>query len=160
MLKTSAGLLMFRRHENNIEVLLGHPGGPLWAGRDEAAWSIFKGEYASGENPLDAAKREFEEETGTKPRGTFVKLTQLIQPSGKIVAAWAFEGDFDTTTLTSNTFMMEWPPQSGVNQFFPEVDRCEWFVLSTAKHKAFCGQVGFLEELEVLLFDSGIESLS
>jgi predicted NUDIX family NTP pyrophosphohydrolase len=147
MAKLSAGLLMFRRCDAEIQVFLVHPGGPFWKKKDHGAWSIPKGEYEKGEDPLDAAKREFEEETGIKPEGEFIALDQVKQPSGKIIAAWAFEGDCSPKELRSNTFSMEWPPKSGHNQEFPEVDRADWFTLDDARKRIVKGQIGFLDRL-------------
>jgi predicted NUDIX family NTP pyrophosphohydrolase len=145
--KLSAGLLMFRRRGGQMQVLLGHPGGPFWKKKDEGAWSIPKGEYDEAEHPLDAAKREFEEETGIKPHGEFIALDQIKQPSGKVITAWGFEGDCSPTEIRSNTFSMEWPPHSGLQQEFPEVDRGEWFTLNDARKRIVKGQIGFLERL-------------
>ena len=146
--KKSAGLLMYRRGPGELEVLLVHPGGPFWAKKDIGSWSIPKGEYASEEDPFHVAKREFHEETGFQAAGEFIPLTPLKQPSGKIITAWAVEGDCDVSTVKSNTFVMEWPPRSGRQQEFPEVDRAGWFSISDAKMKIAKGQVGFLDELE------------
>jgi len=151
MAKRSAGLLMFRRPGRDIEVFLVHPGGPFWAKKDAGAWSIPKGEYAEGEDPLDAARREFEEETGVSPHGQPVPLADVRQPGGKLVTAWAIEGNCDPAELRSNLFSMEWPPRSGKRQEFPEVDRGAWFSLETARAKILKGQVGFLERLASLL---------
>jgi predicted NUDIX family NTP pyrophosphohydrolase len=145
--KKSAGLLMYRRRQGILEVLLVHPGGPFWAKKNLGSWSIPKGEYTSDEDPLEVAKREFEEETSFKASGKFIPLTPLKQPSGKIITAWAFEGDCDASAIKSNTFAMEWPPRSGRQQEFPEVDRAAWFPLPIAKGKITKGQVDFLEEL-------------
>lgn len=147
MAKTSAGILMFRRRGDGIEVLLVHPGGPFWAKKDEGAWSIPKGEYEDGEDAFSAATREFEEETGVAVDGEFTELTQLKQPSGKRVSAWALEGECDATSMRSNTFTMEWPPKSGRQAEFPEVDRAAWFGLATARRKLHRGQVPFIDEL-------------
>jgi predicted NUDIX family NTP pyrophosphohydrolase len=151
MSKTSAGLLMFRQRAQTIEVLLVHPGGPFWAKKDEGAWSIPKGEYKEGEEPLTAAIREFSEETGLEAHGPFIPLKPLIQSRGKLVSAWALEGEGDLSSLRSNLFSMEWPPRSGRSVEFPEVDRAAWFDLGTAMRKILKGQVGFLEELRSLL---------
>jgi predicted NUDIX family NTP pyrophosphohydrolase len=145
--RKSAGLLLFRRTAAAVEVLLVHPGGPLWAKKDEGAWSIPKGEIDAGEDPLAAARREFEEELGTPASGEFVELAPIRQASGKIVQAWAVEGDFDPATLTSGTFSMEWPPRSGHQQHFPEVDRAEWFSVNDAKRKINKAQTALLEQL-------------
>jgi predicted NUDIX family NTP pyrophosphohydrolase len=149
-MKKSAGILMFRRCDPEIEVLLVHPGGPFWAAKDEAAWSIPKGEFET-ETPLEAAKREFWEETGLTPAGEFIELEPIKLPSGKMVFAWALEGDCDATQLKSNTFSMEWPKGSGQMQDFPEVDRAQWFPLSAAPQKLFKGQVPLVEQLARLL---------
>jgi predicted NUDIX family NTP pyrophosphohydrolase len=150
MAKLSAGLLMFRRCDAEMQVFLVHPGGPFWKEKDHGAWSIPKGEYEKGEDPLDAAKREFEEETGIKPEGEFIALDQVEQPSGKIIAAWAFEGDCSPKALRSNSFSMEWPPKSGHKQEFPEVDRADWFTLDDARKRIVKGQIGFLDQLMAL----------
>lgn len=147
MAKHSAGLLMYRRRRGELEVFLVHPGGPFWAKKDAGAWSIPKGEYRPGEDPLAAARREFREETGFAVAGEFIPLTPLTQPSGKIIQAWAVEGDCDAAAIRSNTFTLEWPPRSGLQPEFPEVDRAAWFTLTAAREKIIKGQVGFLEEL-------------
>jgi predicted NUDIX family NTP pyrophosphohydrolase len=148
----SAGLLVYRRSDGRIEVLLVHPGGPYWVKRDDGAWSLPKGEYEPGEDPLEAAVREFDEELGSEPpdRSDAVSLGQLRQPSGKVVSAWALEGDLDVSEIRSNTFEMEWPPRSGRTGEFPEVDRAAWFDLPAARRKLLRGQVGFLDRLEEL----------
>jgi len=151
MPKTSAGLLMYRSQEEVFEVFLVHPGGPFWAKKDLGSWSIPKGEFDPDDDPLASAKREFEEETGFAAVGEFKLLAPLKQPSGKIVHAWAFEGDCDPKAINSNTFSIEWPPWSGKMQAFPEVDRAGWFTIDAAKKKILKGQVGFLEELQDLL---------
>lgn len=151
MPKTSGGLLMYRRPAGTIEVLLVHPGGPLWAKKDLGVWSIPKGEIEHGEDPLDAAMREFHEETGFAVRGPFVALTPRTQPSGKIVHAWAVEGDCDPAQLVSESFSMEWPPGSGERREFPEVDRAAWFSMDEARRRILPGQVGLLDELETVL---------
>ena len=150
MAKQSAGLLIYRRAAGRIEVFLVHPGGPFWAKKDAGAWSIPKGELTDVEQPLDAARREFEEETGLPAPADreFVPLTPIRQSSGKTVHAWACEGDCDPANVRSNTFSMEWPPRSGRQQEFPEVDRAAWFTLEEAREKVVKGQVGLLEELE------------
>lgn len=150
MPKLSAGLLPYRLIDDESQVLLVHPGGPFWRGKDEGAWSIPKGEYEAGEDPLAAAKREFEEETGTAIAASpeaFLPLTSLKQPSGKIISAWAIEADFDPSTLRSNTFQMEWPPHSGKLHDFPEVDRAGWFTIPEATMKLNKAQLPFLHEL-------------
>lgn len=146
MPKKSAGLLLFRRRER-LEVLLVHPGGPLWAKKDEGAWSIPKGEIDPGEDPLAAARREFEEELGSSVTGDFVALDPVRQASGKLVYAWAVEADFDPATFVSGTFSMEWPPRSGRQQEFPEVDRAEWFTIDEAKRKINKAQVQLVNQL-------------
>ncbi len=151
MIKKSAGLLIYRRRHGVLEVLLVHPGGPFWAKKDEGSWSIPKGEYGPEEDLLQVAKREFQEETGFQAVGEFIPLTPRKQPSGKIITAWAFEGDCDASEVKSNTFLMEWPPHSGRQQEFPEVDRAGWFTIPVAKGKIGKGQAGFLDELEEIL---------
>ena len=138
---------MFRRRDSNLQVFLVHPGGPFWTKREAGAWSIPKGEYQEGENPLEAAKREFEEETGFKADGDFIALGQAKQPGGKVISAWAFEGDCSPAELRSNMFSMEWPPKSGREQQFPEIDRADWFNLSEARTRILKGQVVFLNQL-------------
>jgi predicted NUDIX family NTP pyrophosphohydrolase len=153
MPKLSAGLLVYRRGAPGPEVLLVHPGGPYWAKKDEGAWSIPKGEYEPDEDPLEVALREFEEEIGKMPPDPTdaVWLGELRQPSGKIVSAWAVEGDVDVGDVRSNTFEMEWPPRSGRTQEFPEVDRAAWFGLEEARRKLLRGQLGFIDRLSELL---------
>jgi predicted NUDIX family NTP pyrophosphohydrolase len=148
MPKTIAGLLMYRVADDGLEVLLVHPGGPFWKNKDEKAWSIPKGEAEPGEDLLAVAQPEFEEELGFKPTSEFTELMPIKQKGGKVVHAWAFEGDCDPSATTSNTFTMEWPPKSGRQVEFPEVDRTEFFDLETAKRKINSGQEGLLEELE------------
>ena len=138
---------MYRRGEHRLEVLLVHPGGPFWAKKDLGAWSIPKGEYSETEDALAVAVREFEEETGLRPQGEFHVLGELVQPGRKIVTAWAVEGDFDTATLKSNVFELEWPPKSGRKASFPEVDRAEWFSLAEAGKRILPGQREFLARL-------------
>jgi predicted NUDIX family NTP pyrophosphohydrolase len=151
MAKKSAGLLLYRLGLEGLEVLLVHPGGPFWARKDDGAWSIPKGEFVDGENPLSAAQREFEEETGARPSGEFVQLAPLKQPGGKLVYAWAVGADFDTASLKSNTFSMEWPPRSGRHSEFPEVDRAAWFGMDEARRKILKGQAGFLDQVICLV---------
>lgn len=148
MAKNSAGLLMYRHRKGILQVFLVHPGGPYWAKKDLGSWSIPKGEFTPDEDPLEAARREFEEETGFPAAGHFRPLRPIRQPSGKMVHAWAFEGDCDPLAIKSNLFSMVWPPRSGKYQEFPEVDRAEWFTIETAKDKILKGQVGFLDELQ------------
>ena len=151
MAKKSAGLLIFRRGSGGVEVFLVHPGGPFWARKDEGAWSILKGEYGPGEDPLEAARREFQEETGFPSAGEFLPLTPRKQPSGKVISAWALEGDADASAIQSNSFSLEWPPRSGKQQEFPEVDRAGWFSIPAAKEKILKGQAPFLDELQEIL---------
>ena len=139
--------MMYRRRNHEIEVFLVHPGGPFWSKKDLGAWSIPKGEYLEGEEPLQAARREFEEETGFVPTGNFIGLGDLKQPGGKIVTAWAFEGDCDPAQLKSNTFLMEWPPRSGRQIEVPEVDRGCWYTIEDARQRLLPGQRGFLDRL-------------
>lgn len=150
MPKLSAGLLLYRRDvaHGALEVLLVHPGGPFWAKKDEHAWSIPKGEYEPEEDALAAARREFAEELGVEaPLGATVLLGELRQSGGKRVTAWAVEGDLDASAAVSNSFEMEWPPRSGRQQSFPEVDRAEWFDLDEARTKLHKGQVPFVDLL-------------
>jgi predicted NUDIX family NTP pyrophosphohydrolase len=151
MPKTSAGLLLFRESSGDLEVLLVHPGGPFWKNKDEGAWSIPKGEFADGEDPLAAARREFEEETGCRAEGEAIALRPLKQAGGKVVHAWAVRGDLDPERIRSNTFSLEWPPKSGRTQEFPEVDRAGWFPLDLARRKMLKGQIDFLDQLQALL---------
>ncbi len=151
MAKQSAGLVLYRHREGKLEVLLVHPGGPLWARKDEGAWSIPKGEFEPGEDPLEAAQREFYEETGYRPEGPFRPLGEVRQAGGKRVVAWACEGNWDPQQLRSNTFQMEWPPRSGKICEFPEVDRAEWFKIEDAQRKIVAGQRPLLERLAGLL---------
>ena len=151
MAKQSAGLLLYRVHQGALEVFLVHPGGPFWAGKDLGAWSIPKGEIEEGEDLLEAARREFAEETGFRPEGVFRELAPVRQKSGKVVRAWAVEGDCDAAAIRSNTFPLEWPPRSGRWMDVPEVDRAGWFDLDTARAKILEGQRGLLEELRRLV---------
>ena len=144
-------MLLYRFRSGVLEVFLIHPGGPLWARKDAGAWSIPKGEIEKGADPLQEAKREFAEETGSSVDGSFIALASLKQRSGKIVHAWAVEGDIDASTVRSNLFSMEWPPRSGQQQEFPEADRGGWFTMPVAREKLLAGQHGFLDELETLL---------
>jgi predicted NUDIX family NTP pyrophosphohydrolase len=145
--KKSAGLLLFRGSAESLEVLLVHPGGPFWARKDDGAWSIPKGEFSDNEEPLAAAIREFEEETGQSVAGDFVPLEPVRQTGGKTVFAWAVRADFDPSQLRSNLFQLEWPPRSGRQREFPEVDRAAWFDLASAKRKILNGQLPLLEHL-------------
>ena len=141
---------MFRWREQALEVFLVHPGGPFWTNKDLGAWSIPKGEYSEDEDALAAARREFQEETGMAAMGEPMPLTDIKQQGGKIVKAWAMEGDFDAATLRSNTFSMEWPPKSGRMQEFPEVDRGAWFSLEAAREKLIKAQAAFLDQLAAI----------
>jgi predicted NUDIX family NTP pyrophosphohydrolase len=147
MKQRSAGILMYRRRGTGIELFLVHPGGPLWAKKDEAAWSIPKGLYDESEDALAAARREFEEETGFAVDGAFTPLGEHKQPTGKLVIAWALEGDCDPAVIRSNTFTMEWPPKSGKAARFPEVDRAGWFGPDEAMRKIVKGQRPIIEVL-------------
>jgi predicted NUDIX family NTP pyrophosphohydrolase len=138
---------MYRRKEGVLNVLLVHPGGPFWARKDAASWSIPKGEFDSDEEAWDAAIREFQEEIGIRPTGTPIDLGEVVQPGRKRVTAFALEGDVDVSQITSCTFELEWPPKSGRIQAFPEVDRAEWFDLATAAEKMLVGQRPFLDRL-------------
>lgn len=150
--RRSAGILLHRGRGHDLEVLLVHPGGPAWANRDAGAWSVPKGEHLDGEDPLAAARREFEEELGTAPpEGDAEDLGEIRQKSGKRVRAWAIAGDLDATQIHSNTFEFEWPPRSGKLIEIPEVDRAEWFGLDVAREKINSGQVPLLDRLEALL---------
>lgn len=148
MPRRSAGLLLHRRRNGALEVFLAHPGGPFWQKKDLGAWTIPKGEYGPDEEPLAAAKREFEEETGFKIEGKFVYLGTVTQGSGKIVSAWAVEGDLDPARLVSNFCQVEWPPRSRRMIEVPEVDRGAWFALDAARDKIFTAQAPFLDRLE------------
>jgi predicted NUDIX family NTP pyrophosphohydrolase len=151
MATTSAGLLLYRRREGTLEVMLVHPGGPFWQKRDDGAWSIPKGELAQGEIDVDGARREFQEELGLPaPGGEVASLGSVRQSGGKTVYAWAVEGDLDVTEAHSNTFEVEWPPRSGTMQRFPEVDRAAWFDVDEARRKLIPAQAAFVERLEGL----------
>ena len=147
MAKRSAGLILYRRSGSSVEVFLVHPGGPFWAKKDLGAWSIPKGEYSDGEDPLAAARREFQEETGFTARGEFVELGSVQQAGGKVVSAWALEGDCDPRKLQSTTFTMEWPPRSGRHIEVPEVDRGSWFSIAEARVRLLAAQGAFLDRL-------------
>jgi predicted NUDIX family NTP pyrophosphohydrolase len=148
MRKRSVGILMYRGSPPALELLLVHPGGPFWAKKDRGAWSIPKGEYGEGEEPLAVARREFEEELGSAaPQGAFLPLGELVQPSRKLITAFALEGDFDPATLTSNRFELEWPRGSGRTQSFPEIDRAQWFAPAKAREKIQPGQAPFIDRL-------------
>ena len=147
MAKRSAGILLYRLSPRGLELLLVHPGGPFWARKDLGVWSIPKGEYAPGEDPLAAARRELEEETGMRVEGDFMPLGELVSPGRKIVTAFALEGDCDPAALRSNTFELEWPPRSGRRQSFPEIDRAQWFSPEEARQKILAGQSEFIARL-------------
>jgi predicted NUDIX family NTP pyrophosphohydrolase len=148
----SAGLLMYRAGgDGTAQVLLAHPGGPYWRGKDEGAWTIPKGEYEAPEEPLAAARREFAEETGFEVTPPFIALGEVVQKSGKRVMAWAFAGDCDPAQLRCNTFEVEWPPRSGRRQSYPEIDRIEWLDLEEARHKIIPAQRALIDRLETAL---------
>ena len=148
MARRSAGIVLYRSGAAGLEVLLVHPGGPFWAKKDAGAWSIPKGEYEDGEDPLACALREFEEETGTRLGADHaVDLGSVRQKNGKQVTAWAIAGDLDAATVRSNTFVMEWPPRSGRQAEFPEIDRAQWFDVDAAREKLVSAQVELLERL-------------
>ena len=147
MTKQSAGILLYRLKNKELEVLLVHPGGPFFAKKDVGAWSIPKGEFSNKEDPLEAAEREFREETGVTVSGEFVTLSPIMQKGGKIVLAWAVEGNLDPQQIKSNTFEIEWPPRSGRKQSFPEIDRGEWFTVPVAKEKINRAQAAFIDQL-------------
>ncbi len=152
MAKQSAGILLYRRAGDTIEVLLAHPGGPFFAKKDDGVWSIPKGEFTDGEEPLQAAEREFQEETGTPvPQGERKDIGKVKLSSGKTIYAWAVEGNLDASNINSNTFSLEWPPKSGQKQEFPEIDRAEWFILPKAVQKLNKSQVTFIERLAAFL---------
>ena len=151
MPRVSAGLLMYRIQDGKLQVLLAHPGGPFFKNKDDGAWTIPKGELESGEDMLEAAKREFEEETGVTPTGPFIELTPIKQKGGKIVHAWAFKGDCDPSAIVSNTFSMEWPPKSGRQMEFPEMDRADFYDVAGARQKIKATQMALVEELEKIV---------
>ncbi|HVW13346.1 MAG TPA: NUDIX domain-containing protein [Mucilaginibacter sp.] len=150
-MKQSAGILLYRFQNNQLEVFLVHPGGPFFRNKDEGGWTIPKGEFADDEKPLVAAKREFKEETGKSVTGKFMELNPVRLKSGKKIYAWAVEGDIDHESITSNLFEIEWPPRSGKKQLFSEVDKAAWFDTDTARLKANPAQSGLIDQLERLL---------
>jgi predicted NUDIX family NTP pyrophosphohydrolase len=150
MVARSAGILLYRRRGGHLEVFLVHPGGPFWARKDEGSWSIPKGLLREGEDLIEAAKREFREETGHEIEGEFLDLGEVRLASGKIVHAWALERDLDTAQFISNTFTIEWPKGSGIVREFPEVDRVGWFPLEEARKKIHASQAAFLDRLAKL----------
>jgi predicted NUDIX family NTP pyrophosphohydrolase len=156
MPRTSAGLLVYRRRDETLEVFLVHPGGPFWQNKDAGAWSIPKGEYSPEEDPLEAAKREFHEETGFTVEGPFYELQPVKQRGGKIVHGWAVEGDFDARQVRSNTFAMEWPRGSGKFRQIPEVDRADWFTVDVAQEKILAGQAPLLTQLEQMIAERSV----
>lgn len=145
--KQSSGILLYRWKVDKLELLLVHPGGPFWQSKDAGAWSIPKGEFTEDEDPLDAARREFEEEIGFQIRGDCLELSPIKQKGGKVVYAWACEGDLDPNDISSNSFELEWPPHSGQIKKFPEIDRGAWFTPSEAKNKINTRQVAFIDEI-------------
>ncbi|MDB5193440.1 MAG: hydrolase [Segetibacter sp.] len=148
-MKQSAGILAYNFNNQQLRVLLVHPGGPFYKNKDAGAWSIPKGEYEAGENPLTVAMREFEEETGNVIEAKeFIALAPVKIKSGKVITAFALEADFDNCFIASNNFEMEWPPRSGKMQTFPEVDKAEWFLITEAKEKINPGQIAMITELE------------
>jgi predicted NUDIX family NTP pyrophosphohydrolase len=149
--RRSAGILLYKRVGGELMVLLAHPGGPFWRKRDAGAWTIPKGEFAAGEAPEQAARREFREELGTDPVGELRPLGEIVQKGGKNVVAFALEGDFDVATLRSNTFEIEWPPRSGRRQAFPEVDAVEWMSPAKAREKILPSQAPLLDRLHAIL---------
>jgi len=151
MSRKSAGILMYRTRNGRLELFLVHPGGPFWEKKDAGSWSIPKGEIDDAEGPLQAARREFHEETGFEAAGEFLELVPLKQPGGKTVSAWAVEGDCDPARVRSNRFTLEWPPKSGIVREFPEVDRGGWFPLHQAREKILKGQLNFIEQLSEIL---------
>jgi predicted NUDIX family NTP pyrophosphohydrolase len=153
--KTSAGILLYRKRGNALEVLLVHPGGPFWARKDAGAWTIPKGEVSEGETPLTAALREFKEETGISPTGSCLDLGVIRQAGGKTVQGFALEGDCDPSRVTSNMFEMEWPPRSGRRQSFPEIDKAAWYPLSEGRRKINAAQAELLSSLERLVTHIG-----
>jgi predicted NUDIX family NTP pyrophosphohydrolase len=151
MTAPSAGIVLYRRHGPQLQVLLIHMGGPYWAHKEQGAWSIPKGEYGPDEEPLQAAQREFFEETGAHVSGPFLALQPIRQRNGKMVSAWAAEGEFEPSQLKSNLFTLEWPPRSGRMEQFPEADRAAWFSLAEAGDRIIAGQAALLEQLQSLL---------
>jgi predicted NUDIX family NTP pyrophosphohydrolase len=148
MASQSAGILLYKITNRHLELFLVHPGGPFWKKKDLGAWSIPKGEFTDKEEPLAAAKREFEEETGTTLSGNFIELKPVKQKAGKLIYAWAVQGDIDATAISSNFFTIEWPPGSGKRQQFPEVDKAEWFGIEEAKQKINPAQSSLIDELQ------------
>ena len=152
--KESAGIVLYRYRDSTLEIFLVHPGGPFWKNKDHGAWSIPKGEFDTREDPLQAARREFHEETGCSVDGSFIALRPVRQAGGKMVHAWAVEGDFEAESIRSNSFTLEWPPRSGQRKDFLEVDRAGWFSLELAREKILKGQLMLLDELQRILNDA------
>lgn len=151
MAKQSAGIILYRHRDSALEIFLVHPGGPFWKNKDSGAWSIPKGEFDEREDPLQAARREFHEETGCSVDGSFIGLRPVRQAGGKMVHAWAVEGDCEAASIKSNSFILEWPPRSGQRKKFSEVDRAGWFSLELARDKILKGQLKVLDELQRIL---------
>jgi predicted NUDIX family NTP pyrophosphohydrolase len=151
MAKQSAGIILYRHRDSALEIFLVHPGGPFWKNKDSGAWSIPKGEFDEREDPLQAARREFHEETGCSVDGSFIALGPVRQAGGKMVHAWAVEGDCEAESIRSNSFTIEWPPRSGQRKEFLEVDRAGWFSLELAREKILKGQLMLLDELQRIL---------
>jgi predicted NUDIX family NTP pyrophosphohydrolase len=151
--KESAGIVLYRYRDSTLEIFLVHPGGPFWKNKDSGAWSIPKGEFDAREDPLQAARREFHEETGCSVDGSFIALGPVRQAGGKIVHAWAVEGDCEAESISSNSFTIEWPPRSRQRKEFPEVDRAGWFSLQLAREKILKGQLMLLDKLQRILKD-------
>jgi len=156
MAKTSAGLLMYRVRNHRLQVLLVHLGGPFWVKKDEGAWFVPKGEVAPAEDEFAAAEREFREETGFEPHGNFISLGSVKLKGGKTVHAWAFEGDCDPSSISSNTFTMEWPPRSGNKRAFPEIDRAQFFTVEQARVKGNAAEFEFIDRLEKICLERGV----
>jgi len=155
MAKTSAGLLMYRVRNHRLQVLLVHLGGPFWVKKDGGAWFVPKGEVAPAEDEFAAAEREFREETGFEPHGNFISLGSVKLKGGKTVHAWAFEGDCDPSSISSNTFTMEWPPRSGNKRAFPEIDRAQFFTVEQARVKGNAAEFEFIDRLEKICLERG-----
>ncbi len=154
MAKQSAGIILYRHRDSALEIFLVHPGGPFWKNKDSGAWSIPKGEFDEQEDPLQAARREFHEETGCSVDGSFIALRPVRQAGGKMVHSWAVEGDCEAESIRSNSFTIEWPPRSGQRKDFLEVDRAGWFSLELARKKILKGQLMLLDELQRILKDA------
>lgn len=154
MAKQSAGIILYRHRDSALEIFLVHPGGPFWKNKDSGAWSIPKGEFDQQEDPLQAARREFHEETGCSVDGSFIALRPVRQAGGKMVHAWAVEGDCEAESIRSNSFTIEWPPRSAQRKEFLEVDRAGWFSLELARKKILKGQLMLLDELQRILKDA------